>query len=436
MTDASLIPISLLGRGTVGKKVVRLVADEDHDLARRTGLRFEVVQAAVRNLDRHADAGLPLTDDPLAAATHEKAAVVVELIGGTTLARDCVLAALRAGKHVVTANKALVAAHGPELFAAAREADVTLAFEASCGGGIPVVGALCNGLLADRHDAIVGILNGTSNAILTAMTDRGETYADALKQAQDAGFAEADPTLDVNGADAAQKLAILGGLTFGEHIAEADVHREGIDGLAAEDVRYAGELGYVVKLLAVGRRDNNGRLTLSVFPGLLPKGDVLADVKGAVNAVVVYGPALGRSMLVGHGAGGAPTAAAVVADLLSVCRGTHPRLPILPDVARPAQVVDFGRSEHRYYLRLAAADAPGVLADVTRALAKAGISIASVSQRERPGGDAASVPVVVTTHVAREASIVSAVGEIDALPGITGATAVLRIVDLPAGDVA
>ncbi len=431
-TTSSPIRVALLGHGTVGKGVVQLLSDRDGDLHRRTGQTFEIVAVAVRDTAKH-QTSAPLTDDANGAACDQRADVVIELIGGVERARDLVLAALRSGKSVVTANKALVAAHGAELFAVAREHGVALAFEAACGGGIPIVAALNGGLLADEHSALVGILNGTSNVILSDMSTAGRSYADALKGAQDAGYAEADPTLDVDGSDAAQKLSILAGLAFGEKIDPAAVHREGIDTLDPRDVKYAGELGYAVKLLAIAKRDDQGRLALSVFPGLVRRGDPMADVGGPFNAVAVYGKALGRSLFVGRGAGGMPTAAAVVADLLAVASGAYGRtfssLRTQSDVARAADVLDFGRTEHRYYLRLGADDAPGVLADVTGALGRAGISLTSVTQREADGSSE-QVPVVVTTHRARESSLQSAMNEINALPSIRE-SATLRIADMP-----
>ena len=280
----------------------------------------------------------------------------------------------------------------------------------------------------------MGILNGTSNGILTAMSDRGETYDAALKDAQDQGFAEADPTLDVSGRDAAQKLAILAGLAMNRRVDDATVHVEGIAGIDPADIAHARDLGYVVKLLATARQDEAGRLSLSVFPGLLTGGEAMADVKGPFNAVSVYGHALGHAMFVARGAGQMPTASAVVADLLQVGLGTYPRafarLQNFPDTAPPAEVVDFADTTHRYYLRLAARDEAGVLADVTRCLGDAGISLSAVLQREREGDDG-FVPVVVTTHHAREGSMRDALAAIDALPGVRPATVMLRIVDLP-----
>jgi homoserine dehydrogenase len=426
----------MLGHGTVGRGVVEIVRDASGDLQRRTGVSFEIVGIAVRDLAKHqaAAAVWPITEDADAMATLEQADVVVELVGGVDRARELVTAALQAGKSVVTANKALLAAHGAELLAVAREHNVSLAFEASCGGGVPIVGSLVGGLLGDDHRALVGILNGTSNAILSSMTARGVSYEVALHEAQDAGYAEADPTLDVDGSDAAQKLAILSGLAFGERIDPSKVYKEGIDGLDPRDVAYATELGYVIKLLAVAKRDEKDRLALSVFPGFLPAGDAMADVNGPFNAVGVYGKALGRSLFVGRGAGGMPTAAAVVSDLLSVATGaygqTFGRVRAFADRARNAEVIDFGQTQHRYYLRLIARDAPGVLADVTRALGEAGISLASVTQREAPG-EHESVPVVITTHLAREASVQSAVATINQLPAMREPAAVVRIVDMP-----
>ncbi|MEL7237313.1 MAG: homoserine dehydrogenase [Planctomycetota bacterium] len=429
--------VTMLGHGTVGRGVVKVLAGRGRTLREKLGLQLDLRHVVVRDSSRHQDAaGLPLITDAAAAIDDPQVTVVLELIGGTGDARQHVLRALRAGKHVVTANKALLAAHGPELFSVAREHGVSLAFEASCAGGIPIVGALLGGLLANRVDALVGILNGTSNVILSAMTDAGQSYADALKDAQDAGFAEADPSLDVNGGDAAQKLSILAGLAFGEHVPPGKVHTEGIDRLDPQDIAFAGELGYVVKLLATAERDQDGRCSLSVFPGLLPTGDAMADVKGPFNAVATYGDALGRALFVGRGAGMLPTASAVVADLVAVANGTYPlafsQLGTLPDLAGPADVLPFEQTSHRYYLRITARDVPGVLAGVTRCLGDAGISLSGLTQHE-PTEDAAGewVPVIVTTHRARELSMQQAVAAIDNLAGVKPSSTVLRIIDMP-----
>ena len=429
----SRLGIALLGHGTVGRGVVQLLAARGDELRRRMNLAFDLRHVVVRDPAKHADArGLPLTTDADAAVADDKVDVVVELVGGVGRAGELVTAALEGGKHVVTANKALLAARGPELIGLARSRGVCLAFEASCAGGVPIVSALLGGLAANRIDALVGILNGTSNVILSAMT-AGQSYADALADAQAAGFAEADPTLDVNGRDAAQKLAILAGLAWGERVSDGDIHVEGIDTLDATDIAFAAELGYVVKLLAVARRDADGKAALSVVPTLVPAGDPLADVVGPFNATATYGDALGRCLLVGRGAGRMPTASAVVADLIAVASGgyaaTFARGGRLPDASPPADVLAFAQTSHRYYLRVEAFDAPGVMAELTRCLGEAGISLSAVRQRESGGGD--TVPIVITTHAARELSLQQAAAAINALPGTRGKAAVLRMMDLP-----
>ena len=424
--------IALLGHGTVGRGVVRLLSEMADAFRQRAGITFDVRHVVVRDASRHTGE-LPFTVDAESAIADPEIGIVVELIGGTTRARELVLQALKCGKHVVTANKALIAAHGPELFATARKNGVSLALEASCGGGIPIIGALTGGLLANRVEALVGILNGTSNVILTAMSEAGESYEAALRQAQEQGFAEADPTLDVSGRDAAQKLAILAGLAMGVRLDESAVYVEGIDTIDPLDIAFARDLGYVVKLLATARRQSDGRIGLSVYPGLLPAGDPMADVKGPFNAVSAYGHALGHATFVGRGAGKMPTASAVVADLVQVALGTYPlafsKLRLFPDTATPAEVLPFEETSHRYYLRLTARDVPGVLAGVTRCLGDAGISVSAILQREGGSGD--HVPVVVTTHLTRESAVRTAVSAIARLGGIGADPIVLRIADMP-----
>jgi len=428
------IGITLIGHGVVGSGVVRILGEQRELLRQRTGLTFDVRHVVVRDAAKHKKShpDLPLTTDWERAIDDPKVKVVLELIGGTTVAAQAIERALRAGKHVVTANKSLLALRGPELFGLARKHDACIAFEASCGGGIPIIDALCRGLLANRVDALVGIVNGTCNVILTRMTKNGWSYADALKEAQKLGFAEADPTLDVSGRDAAQKLAVLAGLAFDARVSEADIHVEGIDTLQAADITWAGELGYVIKLLAIAERVD-GRLALRVHPTLVHTGDVLAEVGGSFNAISVYGSAVGHTLFYGRGAGQMPTASAVVADLLNVALGTTPlqfkQLRIFPDATPPAAVLPAAELSSRFYLRVMAKDVPGVLARITKVLGDQGISLAAIKQPESNEGEL--VPVVITTHRAREGAMRAALTQIDALDGIQPATVCLRIVDQP-----
>ncbi|MCK4600912.1 MAG: homoserine dehydrogenase, partial [Phycisphaerae bacterium] len=364
----------------------------------------------------------------------ESVAVVVELIGGMTAARDVIERAIRSGKHVVTANKALLAHHGSELWALARDNGVCIAFEASCCGGVPVVRALYDGLIANRIDAIYGILNGTCNYILTAMTQRGQSYAEALAEAQRAGLAEADPSLDVKGADSAHKLAILTSLAFGRKVHVEAIPIEGIDRLEHCDVAYGEELGYVVKLLAIAQRQEAG-LSLRVRPVFISKEHPLAWVSGPFNAVSIYGHATGHTMYYGRGAGGMPTASAVVADLVSVAIGTAPRsfehLKIWPDLNAPADQLPIEAIRSRYYIRTICDDRPGVFAKIAAILGRCDISISSVLQHEVPAGENVSmgVPVVITTHRAQEGNVRRAMDEVDALEDIKAKSICIGIVD-------
>ncbi|MEM8875220.1 MAG: homoserine dehydrogenase [Planctomycetota bacterium] len=417
--------ITLLGHGTVGRAVRQIITERGDLLARRVGATLDVRHVVVRDPSQH---DIDTTTDAEAAIAD--CDVVVELIGGTTRAKELVELALRSGKHVVTANKSLIAAHGPELFALARENNAAIGFEASCAGGIPIVHALTGGLLANDHHALVGILNGTCNFILTKMTAEGAAYDEALTEAQTAGFAEADPTLDVTGRDAAQKLSILASLAFDAAVVEDDVHCEGIAGLDAADIGFAGELGYVVKLLAVAERDD-GQLSLRVAPHLVHRGDVLAEVAGPFNAVSVWGDALGHSLHYGRGAGGSPTASAVVADLLGIALGTTPAsFAKLSAFATnpPARLRPIGSLRGRYYLRCQAQDEPGVMSQIAAALGSQGISLSGVMQHEAHD---ATVPIIVTTHAAEESAIDRALQAIDALDAVQGQPVKLRILDVP-----
>jgi homoserine dehydrogenase len=415
--------------------VVKILAEQAELLHRRTGLRFEIHHVVVRDAKKQRGIGssLPIAPDAIKAIEDPKTQIVVELMGGTTRAAELVEHALRLGKHVVTANKTLLAQRGPELFALARKHHACIAFEASCGGGIPIIDALCRGLIANRIDAMVGIVNGTCNVILTRMTRNGWSYAKALEEAQKLGFAEADPTMDVSGRDAAQKLALLAGLAFNVRVAESDISIEGISNLQPTDIQFADELGYVIKLLAIAERSGDGKLALRVHPALVHKADVLAEVSGSFNAISVYGHALGHALFYGRGAGQMPTASAVVADLVGVAMGVTPlafeKLRIFPDSSAPLCPLPIEELRSRYYLRVTARDVPGVMAQVAQALGQQGISLSAILQRETQ--DSQYVPVVITTHLASEGAIRAALKAIDKLPTIQAPTACLRVIEQP-----
>ncbi|MGH7175841.1 MAG: homoserine dehydrogenase [Tepidisphaeraceae bacterium] len=430
---AQSIGITLLGCGVVGKGVIRIINEQRELIHRRTGIMFDLRHVVVRDLAKHSasSAILPLTTDAVKAIDDPRVGIVVEVMGGVEESAHYIMRALNNGTPVVTANKSLLAACGPGLFELARENDTCIAFEASCAAGIPIIDALTRGLAANRIDAVVGIVNGTCNAILTRMTNDGWSYEQALAEAQRAGFAEADPAMDVSGRDAAQKLAILASLAFGARIAEANIHVEGIEGVQQLDIGYARGLGYVVKLLAIGRRDAAGRVTLHVHPTLVHRDDVLAEVNGPFNAISVYGSAIGHALFYGRGAGALPTASAVVSDMIGVAMGTTPlafrNLQVFPDTLGPVDVLPFEQLETRYYLRLMARDVPGVLAEIADRLGRNGISLSAVVQRESNRGE--HVPVVITTHTAREGSMRQALREIDQLKTIQPPTVCLRILD-------
>ena len=443
-TQKNQIGIALLGCGIVGGGVVNILQRQREVLRQRTGVDLVLRHVVVKGKEDYPPnaAELPMSTDANAAIDDEKVDVVVELIGGTGVAFTFVEKALKAGKPVVTANKALLAAKGPELFRLAREKGTCIAFEASAGGGIPIIDALQRGLIANRVDALLGIVNGTCNFILSQMTQKGWSYDQALKEAQAQGFAEANPTMDVSGRDSAQKLAILASLAFNVKVDEADIHLEGIDKLDAADLKFADELGYVVKLLAIAGRAKIGGdaakhqadpVSLRVHPTLVHKSDLLAQVSGSFNAISFFGHALGHALFYGRGAGRMPTASAVVSDILGVALGTTREqfraLNVFVDQTPRANVLPFDQLESRYYLRLTAKDQPGVLAAVTKVLGDQQISLASFLQHEVDGGDA--VPLVLTTHQAREGAIQLALQQINALPTITAPCVCLRIIDQP-----
>lgn len=438
MTQTS-IGICLLGCGVVGSGVVRLLREQQELLVRRTGLTFDIRHVVVRDVAKHrADhAGLPLTSDAASAIDDPTVKIVIEVMGGRDPASGYIEHALKLGKPVVTANKSLLAERGPELFALARKHGACIAFEASTGGGIPIIEAISRGLVANRVDALVGIVNGTCNVILTRMTRNGWSYHQALTEAQKLGFAEADPTLDVSGRDAAQKLALLSGLAFNARVAEKDILIEGVADLQSADIKFAGDLGYVIKLLAIAERQSDGRLALRVHPTLVHNSDVLAEVSGPFNAISVFGHALGHALFYGRGAGQMPTASAVVADLVQTAIGVVPlafkKLNIFPDAAEPAQILPRDEITSRYYLRLSVKDQPGVMGAVSQVLGQHGISISAILQHEvaEDADGVPIVPIVITTHRAQEGAVRTSLKQIDALSTVRAPSVCLRIIDQP-----
>lgn len=429
--------IALLGCGTVGSGVFKLIHGWGNELCQRTGQRFEPVAIAVKSLEEQIPAEVPrnlLTTDALAAAQHPEAAIVVELMGGVEFPYKVVMAAIEAGKHVVTANKALLAHKGPEIFAAARKKGVVVGFEASCMGGVPIIGALRLGLMANRIDAMFGIVNGTCNYILTEMTQKKRTYQQALADAQKLGFAEANPTLDVSGMDSAHKLAILSSLAFGIQVNFDQISVEGIDTLKLSDINAAAELGYVVKLLAIGQRDPDG-FSLRVHPVFIPKDHPLASVTGPFNAMSLYGHAVGHVLFYGRGAGQMPTGSAVVSDLVDVALGNAQRsfenLQVWPDQHPVTPLKPIDSIESRYYVRLMMYDRPGAMAAVTRILGEHSISLSAVVQHEVPedSSDKTVVPVVVMTHRATEGNMKAALLEAEKTAVVKGKPVRIRVVE-------
>jgi homoserine dehydrogenase len=394
---------------------MKMVADKDLDRAKSL-----VKERAQVTADAHEVINSPDID------------IVVELIGGTGISKELILKAIANGKHVVTANKALLAQHGNEIFAAARKRDVMVAFEAAVGGGIPIIKSLREGLTANRIEWIAGIINGTCNFILSEMRDKGASFGDVLKQAQSLGYAEADPTFDIEGVDAAHKLSIMAAIGFGIPMQFSAVYVEGISQLAQEDIRYAEELGYRIKLLGIAKRKDRG-VELRVHPTLISERQLIANVEGVMNAILVKGDAVGQTMYYGAGAGAEPTASAVVADLVDVARmltsdPEHrvPHLAFQPDQLSNIAILPMGEVESSYYLRLKVYDKPGVLAGITRILADLGISIDAMVQKEpRPGED--KVDIVMLTHLMVEKHVDAAIQKIEALPVVAGKVTRIRL---------
>ncbi len=429
--------VGLVGFGTVGSGVAKLILEEADAIAAKTGVRLELACVVDTDTDRPRPTRLPegvLTSDLNRLLADDSIGVGVELVGGTGAAKDIQLKMLRAGKDVVTANKALLAEHGPELFRAAHENGRCIAFEASCAGGIPIIGAIRTGLAVNRITAMYGIVNGTCNYILSDMSAKDERFSHALAKAQKRGFAEADPTLDISGGDSAHKLAILASMAFGCEIALEDIYVEGIDGIAKEDIRYGREMGYCLKLLAIGQRNAEGRISLRVHPSFIGADISLARVDGSFNAISIFGSAVGETLYYGRGAGMMPTASAVVADVIDVALGnsrtTFEHLRLKPRSEVKPLIEKIHDSISRFYIRVMAKDEPGVVARYGKILGDHQISISGALQHEGTG-PGNTVPVVITTHRTQEGNIAAALAELSKSDIISGKPVCIRIVDIP-----
>ncbi len=431
------VKVGLLGLGTVGSGTVNLLTRNSDEITRRAGRHIHIAHAATRHLDRSRNCStenIVVTDDPFEVVDNPELEIIVELIGGEEPARELVLRAIDSGKHVVTANKALIAKHGNEIFERARQRGVTVAFEAAVAGGIPIIKAIREGLAGNRIEWLAGIINGTANFILTEMFYEQRDFAEVLAEAQRLGYAEADPTFDIEGVDAAHKLTILASIAFGIPLQFAKVYTEGISQITRDDVEYAEELGYRIKHLGICSHHGSGKgIVLRVHPTLLPARQLLANVNGVMNAVMVRGDAVGNTLYYGPGAGSEPTASAVVADLVDVVRefNVEPdnRVPYLAFQAHALSdetVLGMGEVECAYYLRMQALDEPGVLADVTRILGNHGISIEAILQKQPPA-DVDYVPVIIMTHKIKESRMDLAVADIEALRSVPGRVIRIRV---------
>ena len=432
------IRVGLLGIGTVGGGTLRVLTRNQGEIMRRAGRGIVITTVADKDVARATAAagpGVRVTADAFAVVADPEIDIVIELIGGYTVAKALVLAAIENGKHVVTANKALLANHGNEIFAAASRKGVMVAFEGAVAGGIPIIKALREGLTANRIEWIAGIINGTSNYILSEMRERGLAFDTVLAEAQRLGYAEADPSFDIDGIDAAHKLSIMSAIAFGIPMQFDKAYTEGIRALTREDIRYAEELGYRIKLLGITRRTDRG-IELRVHPTLIPKRRLIANVEGVMNAVLVKGDAVGATLYYGAGAGAEPTASAVVADLVDVTRmltadpeNRVPHLAFQPDQLADTPVLAMEDVETSYYLRMRVADRPGVLADITRILADEAISIDAMVQKEPPEG-ADQTDIILLTHLTMERRVNIAIARIEALPTVFGKVTRIRQEDL------
>ena len=430
------VKVGICGLGTVGGGTLNVLQRNASEISRRIGRRIEVVQIAARSINPQCDTtGIAVTDDAMAVAKNPDIDVVVELIGGETIARELVLAAIEHGKHVVTANKALLAIHGNEIFAKARDKGVMIGYEAAVAGGIPVIKAIREGLAGNRINWLAGIINGTGNFILTEMREKGRAFADVLKEAQALGYAEADPTFDVEGIDAAHKLTILASIAFGIPLQFDKAYTEGITQLTAADVNYAEALGYRIKHLGVARKTDEG-IELRVHPTLIPAERLIANVNGVMNAVMVNGDAVGSTLYFGAGAGMEPTASAVVADLIDIARTLDSKpeqqvaaLAFQADALSAETILPIEQCESAYYLRIQAQDHPGVLAQVSSILSERGINIESIMQKEAEEQDGL-IPIILLTHQVREARINDAIAALEALDSVNAPVIRIRVEQL------
>ncbi|MDO8826613.1 homoserine dehydrogenase [Methylophaga sp.] len=429
------VKIGILGLGTVGSGTVSVLKRNSKEISRRAGRGIEITRAADKNLDSPKTCdltGINLTDDAFSVVNDPEIQIVVELIGGTGIARDLVMQAIENGKHVVTANKALIAMHGNELFAKAQEKGVTIAFEAAVAGGIPIIKAIREGLAANRIEWLAGIINGTGNFILTEMRDKGRNFADVLAEAQALGYAEADPTFDVEGIDAAHKLTIMASIAFGIPLQFYKAYTEGISKISQEDVQYAEELGYHIKHLGIAKKTPQG-VELRVHPTLIPKRRLIANVNGVMNAVVVKGDAVGPTLYYGAGAGAEPTASAVVADIVDIVRALTtdpenrvPHLAFQPDSLKDTPILPMSEVITSYYLRINTEDKPGVLADITRIFSEQDINIEAILQKQ-PEEEEGTVPIIMLTQPVVEKNMDEAIAQIEALDTVKDAIMRIRM---------
>jgi homoserine dehydrogenase len=436
------IKVGLLGVGNVGGGTFDVLERNQEEIRRRAGRSIEIVAVSARNLERakaRTGGKVAVVANPMDIVNDPEIDIVVELIGGYEQARELVLKAIENGKHVVTANKALLAVHGNEIFAAAQAKGVMVAFEAAVAGGIPIIKALREGLTANRIDWLAGIINGTTNFILSEMRDKGLDFATVLKQAQELGYAEADPTFDIEGVDAAHKATIMSAIAFGIPVQFDKAHVEGISKLNAVDIKYAEQLGYRIKLLGIAKRATvNGKegVELRVHPTLIPSKRLIANVEGAMNAVLVQGDAVGATLYYGKGAGSEPTASAVIADLVDITRlatadPEHrvPHLAFQPNAMTNIEILPMSEVTTSYYLRMNVSDQPGVMADLTRILADAGISIDAMLQKEPADGETRT-DIIFLTHQTQEKNVTSAIAKMEGLSTVCGSVTKIRLENL------